>query len=216
MSMTLYGFWRSIAAFRVRTALRLKGLPFEEIPVNILTGAQFTQEFDAISPSHAVPALVHDGVTLLQSLPIIEYVEELYPASPLLPLDAKDRAYVRALALVTVADSHPLMVPRARKYLGDVLGADPAATDAWARHWTNHGLATYESLLLRRPPQPFAIGATPGLADICIAGHMLGAMFFKADTSAFPIVTALGARCFELPAFADSHPLRQAGAPAAV
>jgi maleylacetoacetate isomerase len=216
MTMKLYGFWRSIAAFRVRTALRLKGLPFEEIPVNILTGAQFTTEFGAVSAGHAVPALDHNGVTLLQSLPIIEYLDEVYATPPLLPADTKDRAYARALALVTAADSHPLMVPRTRKYLGDVLGADTAATEAWARHWTTHGLSTYERLLTRRPPQPFAVGTAPGLADICIAGHMLGAMFFKADTSAYPVVTALGTRCFELPAFADSHPLRQPGAPTSV
>jgi maleylacetoacetate isomerase len=214
MSIKLYGFWRSIASFRVRTALRLKGIAFEEIPVNILTGAQFTPEFDAISAAHAVPALVQDGVTLLQSLPIMEYLEERYPTPALLPHDAKDRAYARALALVTVADSHPLMVPRARKYLGDVLGAE--ATDAWARHWTLNGLATYERLLAHRPPAPFALGAAPGLADICIAGHMLGAMFFKADTAPFPIVHGLNARCFALAAFADSHPMKQPGAPASV
>jgi maleylacetoacetate isomerase len=215
MSITLYGFWRSIASFRVRTALKLKGMSFTEIPIDILTGAQFSPDFDAINTGHAVPALVHDGVTLLQSLPIMEYLDEIAPAHPLLPKAAVDRAYARALALVTVADSHPLMVPRVRKYVGETLKADPAAVDAWARHWTIEGLGTYERLLTRRPPAPFAVGDTPGLADICIAGHMLGAFFFKVDTAPFPIVTGLAARCWARPAFAESHPLRQPGAPKA-
>jgi maleylacetoacetate isomerase len=216
MAITLYGFWRSIASFRVRTALNLKGMPFTEIPVDILTGAQFAADFDAINTGHAVPALVHDGVTLLQSLPIIEYLEELQPTPHLLPTTPADRAYARALALVTVADSHPLMVPRVRKYVGETLKADPAAVEAWARHWTIEGLGTYERLLTRRPPAPYAVGDTPGLADICIAGHMLGAFFFKVDTSPYPVVTALAERLWALPAFASSHPLKQPGAPKAV
>jgi maleylacetoacetate isomerase len=215
-TIKLYGFWRSIASFRVRAALKLKGIAFEEIPVDILTGAQFSSDYSAIGAGHAVPAFVHDGVTLLQSLPIIEYIEEIQPEPPLMPGSAKERAYARALALVTVADAHPLMVPRVRKYVSETFKPDAAAVDAWARHWTVEGLATYERLLTKRPPSPYAVGATPGIADICIAGHVVGAQFFKADMTAFPTVSALSARCFALPAFAESHPVKQSGAPAAI
>ncbi len=211
--MQLYGFWRSIASFRVRTALRLKGIEFDEIAVDILSGKQFDPAYDAINAAHSLPTLVHDGLYLFQSLPIIEYLDEIHPEPALLPAHARDRAYVRALAMVTVADAHPLTVPRVRKYLGERFSASPDAVHGWAIHWIAEGFQTYERLLAQRPPAPFAAGGSPGLGDICIAGHMAAADLFKFDASAFPAANALAARCFALPAFAQSHPLAQPGAP---
>src|SRR5436305_6347561 len=111
MSITVYGFWRSIAAFRVRVALRLKGLPFEEIPVDILSGEQFKPDYGAVSAQRVVPTFIHDGHSIFQWLAIIEYLETLQPEPRLIPQDVQERAYAKSLALVMVADAHLLVTP---------------------------------------------------------------------------------------------------------
>ena len=211
MGMQLYGFWRSIASFRVRVALRLKGLPFEEIPIDILSGEQFRPGYEAVNAERVVPTFIHDGHSVLQSLAIIEYLDDIWPTPRLIPADAKERAYARSLALMTIADAHPLVVPRVRNHLGKAFGADTKAIEDWGKHWTTEGLATYERLLARRAPAPFALGAEPGLADICIAGQVVGAHFLKLELSGFPMLARLADRCFEMPAFATSHPFEQPG-----
>jgi maleylacetoacetate isomerase len=211
MAIQLYGFWRSIASFRVRVALRLKGLPFEETPIDILSGEQFEPGYAAVNAERVVPTFIHDGHPVFQSLAIIEYLEDIQPNPRLIPVDARERAYARSLALMTIADAHPLVVPRIRNHLVKAFGADAKAIADWGKHWTNEGLATYERLLASRPPAPFALGAEPGLADICIAGQVVGAQFLKLELDAFPVVTGLAARCFEMPAFATSHPFEQPG-----
>jgi maleylacetoacetate isomerase len=211
MSIQVYGFWRSIASFRVRVALRLKGLAFEEIPIDILSGEQFKPGYEAVNPECVVPTFIHDGHSLFQSLAIIEYLEDIQPEPRLIPADVKERAYARSLALMTIADAHPLVVPRVRNHLARTFGADAKAIEDWGRHWTTEGLATYERLLARRTPAPFALGAEPGLADICIAGQVVGAHFLKLELSAFPIASRLADRCFAMPAFATSHPFEQPG-----
>ena len=215
MSITVYGFWRSIASFRVRVALRLKGLPFEEIPIDILSGEQFKPGYDAVNPERVVPTFIHDGHSLFQSLAIIEYLDDIQPRPRLIPEDIKERAYARSLALMTVADAHPLVVPRVRKHLATAFGADAKAVEEWGKHWTIEGLGTYERLLARRAPSPFALGAEPGLADICIAGQVVTAQYHKMEMGAFPAVSRLADRCFALPAFATSHPFEQPGYKAA-
>ncbi|MGY8683067.1 maleylacetoacetate isomerase [Bradyrhizobium sp. UFLA05-153] len=211
MDIQLYGFWRSIASFRVRVALKLKGLPFKEIPIDIMSGEQFTPDYDAVNAERVVPTLVHDGYRVFQSLAIIEYLDEVSPEPGLLPTDPADRAYARSLALVTVADVHPLVTPRVRNHLAKAFGADGIAITGWAEHWAREGLATYERLLARRAPAPFVLGATPGIADICIAGQVVGAHFLKWDMAPYPTVARLADRCFALPAFATSHPFEQPG-----
>jgi maleylacetoacetate isomerase len=211
MSMQVYGFWRSIASFRVRVALRLKGLAFEEIPIDILSGEQFKPGYEAVNAERVVPTLIHDGHSVFQSLAIIEYLEDVQPEPRLLPADARERAYARSLALVTIADAHPLVTPRVRNHLAKAFGADAKAIEDWGKHWTLEGLATYERLLARRAPAPFALGAEPGLADICIAGQVVGAHFLKLELGDFPAVARLADRCFAMPAFAASHPFEQPG-----
>jgi len=215
MSIQVYGFWRAIASFRVRVALKLKGLPFEEIPIDILSGEQFKPGYEAINAERVVPTLIHDGHSLFQSLAIIEYLDDIQPMPRLMPDDVKERAYARALALMTVADAHPLTVPRVRSHLAAALGADAKAVVDWGKHWTTEGLAAYERLLVRRAPAPFALGAEPGLADICIAGQVVGAQYLKLELGAFPVVARLAERCFAMPAFASSHPFEQPGFKAA-
>ena len=211
MNIRLYGFWRSIASFRVRVALKLKGLPFEEVPVDILSGEQFNPDYDAVNTERVVPTLVHGDHHIFQSLAIIEYLNDLMPQPRLLPADPADRAYARSLALITIADAHPLVTPRVRNHLVMVLGADANAVENWAKHWTIEGLATYERLLERRPPAPFALGQEASVADICIAGQIVGAHFLKLDLASFPRVARLADHCFAIPAFATSHPFEQPG-----
>jgi len=215
MTIQMYGFWRSIASFRVRVALRLKGLSFDETPIDILSGEQFKPDYDAINAERVVPTFIHDGHSVFQSLAIIEYIEDINPHPRLIPLDPKERAYARSLALITIADSHPLVTPRVRNHLAKTFGADTHVIERWGTHWTTEGLGTYERLLTRRAPAPFAVGAEPGLADICIAGQVVGAHHFKVDLAAFPVVARLADRCFALPAFANSHPYEQPGYKAA-
>jgi maleylpyruvate isomerase len=215
MTIQLYGFWRSNAAFRVRVALALKKLPFEEIEIDILSGRQFDAGYADVNAEHVVPTLVHDGQRIFQSMAIMEYLDDIQPAPPLLPADATERAYARSLALVSVADSHPFITPRVRKQLGAAFGADAAAIESWCVHWALDGLATYERLLARRPAAPFALGKTPTIADICIAGQIVMADLFKLDLAAFPKVAALGKHCFAQPAFAGAHPFQQPGYKAA-
>jgi maleylpyruvate isomerase len=208
MTFRLYGFWRSIASFRVRVALRLKNLAFEEISVDILSGGQFSPEYDRVNTAHAVPTLVHKGHSLFQSLAIMEYLDDIHPEPALLPEDPLSRAHARALALIAVADSHPLIAPRVRNHLAATFDADTNACNAWGQYWSLEGLAAYERNLLRQRPAPFAAGPTLTVADICIAGQIVMAGYFKADMTLFPIVAELGERCFALPAFADSLPAR--------
>jgi maleylpyruvate isomerase len=186
-------------------------LAFEEIPIDILSGEQFKPDYAAVNAERVVPTFIHDGHSLFQSLAIIEYLDEIQPKPRLIPEDIKERAYARSLALMTVADAHPLVTPRVRNHLAKNFGADARAIEDWSRHWTTEGLATYERLLARRAPAPFALGAEPGLADICIAGHVIAAQYVKLELSAFPVVARLADHCFALPAFKTSHPFEQPG-----
>jgi maleylpyruvate isomerase len=199
----------------VRVALKLKGLPFEEIPIDILSGEQFKPGYEAVNAERVVPTFIHDGHSVFQSLAIIEYLEEIRPEPRLIPQDPRERAYARSLALMTIADAHPLVTPRVRNHLARTFNADAKAIEDWGKHWTIEGLATYERLFARRAPAPFALGAEPGLADICIAGHVVTAQYVKLELSAFPVVSRLAERCFAMPAFATSHPFEQPGYKAA-
>ena len=211
MSMKVYGFWRSLASFRVRVALKIKGIQFEEIPIDILHGEQFDRGYAEINAERVVPTLVHEDYPVFQSLAIMEYLDDIQPAPRLLPCDVKERAYARSLALMAVADAHPLITPRVCNHLAKAFGADAQAIEGWRKHWTSEGLVTYERLLTRRAPAPFALGEEPCLADICIAGQVIAAQFFKIDLAEFPYVGQLAERCFALPAFATSHPHDQTG-----
>src|SRR6476659_3741678 len=139
MSIQIYGFWRSIASFRVRVALRLKGLPFEEISIDILSGEQFEPGYEAVNAERVVPTFIHDGHSVFQSLAIIEYLDDIQPKPRLIPEEARERAYARSLALMTIADAHPLVVPRVRNHLAKTFGVDTKGIEEWGRHWTTEG-----------------------------------------------------------------------------
>jgi maleylacetoacetate isomerase/maleylpyruvate isomerase len=216
--MKLFTFWRSMAAFRVRIAMNIKGIVAEPVYVDLLKGHQTRPEFRDINPSMAVPALVEDnGLVLTQSTAIIEYLDERYPSPPLLPTDPAGRARVRALALITVADSHPLSVPRIRKYLGQELGASEQQIVGWTRNWQSAGLDAYEKLLATdESTGHFCHGDTPGLADICLTSHCTGAQFYGGTIDGHPTVKRIFERCMADERFAMAHPKRQPDAPPTV
>src|SRR5215469_14493584 len=149
--MKLYTYFRSQASFRVRIALNLKGIAREDSFLHLEKGDQFSAEYRAINPQMVVPTLIDGDIKLLQSLAILEYLDERYPEPPLLPADPPSRAWVRGLALINIADSHPLIVPRVRHYLTDELKIDEATRLAWIRHWLGCGLEAIEALLATHP-----------------------------------------------------------------
>jgi maleylacetoacetate isomerase len=214
--MKLYGFWRSLATYRVRVALGLKGLAAEEISIDILKGRQFTEEYKALNPQSVVPALVVDGgAPLFQSLAILEYLEETQPQPPLLPKDARGRARVRGLALIAAADGHPLIVPRIRAYLEKDLGIGEPARNKWLAHWTLKALEAIEAHLRdEKETGRYCHGDAPTLADICLAGQVIAATsYFSCDVSKVPTAMRIYGECMKLPAFERAHPLKQPEAP---
>jgi maleylacetoacetate isomerase/maleylpyruvate isomerase len=215
--LKLFSFWRSLATYRVRIALNLKGLtPDEEIDVNLMKGAQRDPAYRAVNPMMALPALVDgDAPALFESLAIIEYLDETHPAPPLLPADARGRARVRGLAQIVSCDSHPLIVPRVREYLEHELRIDEPARLAWCRHWHIQALAALEGHLSGPETGRFCHGDQVTIADICLASQAAGAQFFGVDLAAFPNVTRIVDTCHQIDAFARAHPLKQKGAPAA-
>ena len=214
--MKLYGFWRSLASYRVRVALALKGLHAEEISIDLLKGKQTSEDYLALNPQGVVPALVLDegGPPLFQSLAILEYLEETRPAPPLLPQDPRGRARVRGLSLIAAADGHPLITPRIRDYLEKEMRQDEAARNRWLGHWTMRALEAIEGHLSReRETGRFCHGNTPTMADICLASQVIGALaYFNCDTKAVPTAMRIYNQCMEIEAFAKAHPLKQPGA----
>jgi maleylacetoacetate isomerase len=212
----LYGFWRSLATYRVRVALGLKGIAAEEISIDILKGKQFTDEYKALNPQSVVPALVVDGgAPLFQSLAILEYLEETHPTPALLPKDARGRARVRGMSLIAAADGHPLIVPRIRAYLEKEMGLDEVARNKWLAHWTLKALEAIEAHLVNeKETGRYCHGDEPTMADICLAGQVIGATsYFNCDVSKVPTAMRIYGECAKLPAFANAHPLKQPEAP---
>jgi len=209
--MQLFGFWRSLATYRVRIALNLKGVLIPETMIDLDRGDQHDPRFRKLNPMGAVPALVlEDGTVLTQSLAILEWLEETESLPKLLPQDPAARARARALCAITAADTHPLVVPRVQAYLGKTW--DEAARLQWNRHWFTLGLQSYE---VQVGPGPFCSGDEPGLADACLASHVAGAQRFGVDLEPYAAVRRIHDACTAMPEFARAHPLRQPGAPAA-
>jgi len=212
----LFSFWRSLATYRVRIALNLKGLtPDDEIDVDLIKGAQREAGYRAVNPMMALPALIDgEAPALFESLAIIEYLDETRPHPPLLPRDARGRARVRGLAQIVTCDSHPLIVPRVREYLAHELTIEEPARTAWCRHWHSQALAALELHLGAKETGRFCHGQEVTIADICLASQAAGAEFFGVDIAPFPNVARIVNTCLTIDAFARAHPLRQRGAPA--
>jgi maleylacetoacetate isomerase/maleylpyruvate isomerase len=213
--MKLHTYFRSSAAYRVRIALNLKGLQAELSPIHLLKdgGEQFGLAYDTLNPQHLVPLLEDDGMLLAQSLAIIEYLDEMHPATALLPNDLRGRARVRALSQAIACDIHPINNLRVLKYLSEKLGVSPEQKNDWYRHWVTLGLEALERQLARDPGTgQFCHGDTPTMADCCLVPQLYNARRFECDLAPYPTLVAIAERCEALAAFVRAHPERQADA----
>lgn len=209
--MKLHGYFRSSAAYRVRIALGLKGLPYEYLSVHIAKGRQFDAAFATMNPQSLVPVLEEeDGRLLTQSLAIIEYLEETRPTPALLPATPEARHRVRSLALLIACEIHPVNNLRVLRYLTDVLAVTEPQKLAWYTHWVATGLEALESRLAREPETGrFCHGDTPGLADICLVPQLANARRFSVDLAPYPTLRRIDGECAALPAFQAALPANQ-------
>jgi maleylacetoacetate isomerase len=217
----LYAFWRTSATYRVRVALNLKGVRAKEHHINVDAGELHSEAFLAINPMAAIPALIDRSggaasAPLTQSLAILEFLDETYPAPPLLPADAHGRARVRSLALMLAADTHPLITPRVRKVLTTTAKFDAAAWRAWQTHWFGTGLRALEQRLTTEGRTGrFCHGDQVTTADICLASIIVVMRVLEIDIPDIPTVHRIMATCEAMDAFAAADPRRQVGAPVA-
>ena len=206
---TLYDFYRSSAAFRVRIGLRLKGLAYDSVPIHLVRdgGAQHAAPFRQLNPAGLVPVWSDEHGTITQSLAILEYLEETHPEPPLLPGDAASRAYVRSLALSVACDVHPLNNLRVHQYLEHELHIPEKARMAWYAHWVEQGLLAVERMLAQHSVAgPFAYGDRPTLADCCLVPQVTNAHRFHCKLDHVPRVVAIYDHCMTVPAFALAAP----------
>jgi maleylacetoacetate isomerase len=217
----LFSFWRTSATYRVRVAFNLKGVQPHEHNVDLDAAEQRSAAFLRINPMGALPALIDHAAgmsrtPLTQSLAILEFLDETYPAPALLPADAHGRARVRSLAALLAADTHPLITPRVKKYLTTAGRFDDAAWRAWQIHWFTTGLQAFEQRLAGEPPSGrFCHGDAPTMADICLASILVVMRVFKIEVADIPTAQRIMAACELLDAFAKADPRRQSGAPQA-
>ena len=216
--MKLFSFWRSLATFRVRIAINLKGLQPEVINVDLMKGHQREADYKSVNPQMLLPALVDgDGPPLFESLAIIEYLDEVHPHPRLLPAEARARARVRGLALIVACDAHPLIVPRVREFLEREFKLDEAQRNKWIHHWLGEAMKAIETnLATSKETGTYCHGEQVTVADICLVSHAVGCNFFKLDLAPYPTARRIVATCMQNDAFARAHPMKQPGAPAAV
>ncbi|MEN5266066.1 maleylacetoacetate isomerase [Stenotrophomonas sp. TWI587] len=208
----LFSYWRSSAAYRVRIGLNLKGLPHRITPVHLVRegGEQHSAAYAALNPQELVPTLRHGDQVLQQSMAILEYLDEVFPATPLLPVDAEGRARVRALAQLVACDIHPLNNLRVMQYLERTLQASAEARTQWTLHWMAEGLAAMETLLAGHAATgTFCHGDQPGLADACLVPQLYNAHRFGLDLAPYPTLQRIEAACLDLPAFDAARPENQ-------
>ncbi|MDH4559191.1 maleylacetoacetate isomerase [Pseudomonas sp. BN417] len=210
--LTLYGYWRSSAAYRVRIALNLKGLAYRQELVHLVKdgGQQHLPAYRELNPQGLLPLLVDAGhaggeVRIAQSLAILEYLEEVFPVPALLPADPALRAQVRALAMHIACDVHPLNNLRVLQYLKAELGVADEAKDAWYRHWVSLGLTAVEKGL-ESFGDKLSLGSRPGYLEACLIPQLYNARRFDCDLSGYPRILDIAARCEALEAFRNAAP----------
>ena len=203
MTIRLYSYWRSSAAYRVRIALNLKRLEYQTVPISLAPGVseQRQDHYRAINPQMRVPFLEDGEVAIGQSMAILEYLEETYPAVMLLPKQHPLRSQVRAFCNIIACDIHPLMNLRVMTYIKDKYGADP--TGDWYTNWIHEGFRAAETLTR---DSNFVFGDAPTLADVLLVPQVYNARRFNVVLDEFPKLTAIAARCNELPAFKKAAP----------
>jgi maleylacetoacetate isomerase len=205
--MKLYSFFRSGASYRVRIALALKGIKYDTVSIKFADNAHRTEAFRKINPQRRVPVLdLGKGNQLLQSLAIIEYLEETHPEPALLPKDPIARAKVRAVAQIIASDIHPHNNIGTRQVLSGRFGADENALQAWAAYWIGEGFAAVDRLI---EPGPYAFGDAITLADICIVPQVFNARRYQVPLDDFPKIVAVDAAARQHPAFLAAAPEAQ-------
>ena len=208
--MKLYGYFRSSASYRVRIALNMKGLDYDQVSVHLAKGKQYDREFSAISPQNLVPVLEDDGQLLYQSLAIIQYLEEKFPEPRLLPKDSPGRNRVRSLALISACEIHPLNNTRVLAYLTDTLKLTEEQKNAWYRHWVTVGFTALEKrLATEKETGTFCHGDAPGFADITLVPQVANANRFKVDLTPFPSIRRINDECLKLEPFRKAMPQNQ-------
>lgn len=208
--MKIYGYFRSSAAFRLRIAMNLKGLSYDHNLINLQAGDHLSDSFRLINPQGRVPALDIKGDILTQSLAIIEYLEEEYPAPALLPQDALGKAKVRGVAGLIACDIHPLNNLAVLNYLRDQLEADEEARIDWYRHWVKEGFDGLEQILSSNVETgKFCFGDSPTVADICLVPQVVNSQRFNCDLDCYPTISRIFEKCISLKEFSDAHPLNQ-------
>ncbi len=206
--MKLYSYWRSSTSYRVRIALNLKGVKYDYIPVNILTGEQTNPDFLKLNPMGGVPTIADNGHIIGQSLAIADYLEQTRPNPPLFPADAAARAYVWQLALIVACDVHPLVNMPAVNYITEKCGESERLP--WIDHFTSAGLQGLEYLISSNKfSGKYCAGDAPTLADICLVPQIYSAKRFGVDLTPYPNIVRINDACLDHPAFAAAHPDRQ-------
>jgi maleylpyruvate isomerase len=211
-AFTLYTYFRSSAAFRVRIALNLKGIVPDYRFIHLLKegGGQHSADYVRLNPQELVPTLVHDGHVIGQSLAIMEYLDEIKPEPALLPRGVAARARVRQLAYAVACDIHPINNLRVLNYLRKPFGHDDEDVVTWMTHWIDVGFGALETMLAGSAETGrFCHGDAPTLADICLVPQMANARRGRTNLDAFPTLKRIEAACFELHAFADAVPQKQ-------
>ncbi|HXG82032.1 MAG TPA: maleylacetoacetate isomerase [Sphingomicrobium sp.] len=204
----LYDYFRSSASYRVRIALNLKGIDYEQRSISLVQGDQKAASYRALNPQGFVPMLEIDGHRLTQSLSIIAYLDQTRPDPPLMPADPAEAAHVRSLALAVACDIHPLNNLRVLKYLQGTFGIDDAAKDLWYRHWIEEGLAALEEMA-KPHAGAFLFGDSPTIADICLVPQLYNARRFSVPVADYPTLRRADETASAHPAFGKAHPDRQ-------
>ena len=211
MARQLYTFFRSSTSFRLRIALAYKGLPYEPHYVSLPKMEHRDASYRALNPQGLVPLLIdEDGGAFIQSLTIMEYLDERYPEPPIVPKDIRDRAYVRAVSQIIACEMHPLNNVRVLKHLATQFGADEAATKAWYGHWINEGFGGLEGYLAQcRKHGAFCFGDKVTMADICLVPQVFNAVRFGFPVDGHPIIKGIFDNCMKLDAFTSTQPSTQ-------
>jgi maleylacetoacetate isomerase len=207
MKLVLHSAWRASAPYRVRIALKLKGLAYDYAPVDLAAGNQRGESYKAVNAQMLVPTLEADGRRLTQSLAIIEWLDETHPEPALLPKDPFDRAIVRAMAEIVACDIHPVNNLRILKALA-AMGQDEPARNSWVTRWISEGFDALEPMVAEHG-RGWSFGDAPTLADCCLVPQVYNARRFGVDLGPWPAITTIAEAAEAHPAFAAAHPNRQ-------